>query len=144
MRCRAGGGPLTVRLSELSLMELQRLAALAGAQWSAAPPAACQPPENPDPDRACGDDGRDAHAHAPITLVNHCPVALEFGQVIRPRLPICMIFESEATSSKLSLGQRSSPMQQRHVFGVDFGSCLRLQARYLQKSLISTGSKYFH
>lgn len=81
--CRAGGGPLTVRLSELSLMELQRLAALAGAQWSAAPPAAQQPPANPGPDRACGDDGRIAQAHAPITLVNRCPVALEFGQVIK-------------------------------------------------------------
>ena len=116
MRCRAGGGPLTVRLSELSLMELQRLAALAGAQWSAAPPAADQPPANPVPDRACGDGRRDTQAHAPIMLVNYCPVALEIGQVIKHQLPPCM--ESKATSSKPSLSRRSSLMQQGACLGV--------------------------
>lgn len=114
VRCRAGGGPLTVRLSELSLMELQRLAALAGAQWSAALPAADQTPAEPGPDVACGDGGRDAHAHAPITLANHCPMALEVGQVIKHWLTLCM--EVKAISSICSLGQRSSFMQQRCMF----------------------------
>ncbi len=64
---RVGGGPLTVRLSELGLTELQRLAALAGAQYSREPRSKL--------------DGGDLFADAPVTLENRCPVALEFGQV---------------------------------------------------------------
>lgn len=64
---RVGGGPLTVRLSELGLTELQRLAALAGAQCSHEPRSKL--------------DGRDLFTDAPVTLENRCPVALEFGQV---------------------------------------------------------------
>ncbi|KAK9844032.1 hypothetical protein WJX81_002459 [Elliptochloris bilobata] len=53
---RAGGGPLTLRLSELGLTELQRMAALADAT-------------------------PDTIADAPIVVENGCPEALEFGQV---------------------------------------------------------------